>query len=128
MSEAAHRGEIEKALDLLEVLMHPESVKRITPRDALAHKFLQEPDDREEDDAPVDDDDFVPHPFGRGVCSDLHFREEITEVPYVRTGARCECGECDGATKYEEVRRLMAGEGLAIGSQPCEFHRGEFGF
>lgn len=37
-----YQKDIDDALDLLEKLLHPESVKRITPRDALYHPFLAE--------------------------------------------------------------------------------------
>ncbi|KAJ3502994.1 hypothetical protein NMY22_g18401 [Coprinellus aureogranulatus] len=39
--------DVDDALDLLEKLLHPESVKRITPREALYHPFLVERGERE---------------------------------------------------------------------------------
>lgn len=41
-AERMYQKDIDDALDLLEKLLHPESVKRITPRDALYHPFLAE--------------------------------------------------------------------------------------
>ncbi|KAF8897933.1 kinase-like domain-containing protein [Infundibulicybe gibba] len=64
------------------------------------------------------DDEFVPHPFGQGVCADWHFRDPVTEDPCVKATV----------DRYEEVRTLVAGEGMAIGRQPCEFHQNEYGF
>jgi hypothetical protein len=70
------------------------------------------------------DDEFVPHPFGEGVCKEWHFRDDVTEQPYVKVMmAEDEVGE----ERREETLTLVAGEGIAIGRQPCEFHRNEFG-
>lgn len=127
LSAAAHRAEIEAALDLLEHILHPESTKRMTPRRALAHPFLRgsssaglDEYDPEEDSA--DDDEFAPHVFGapESVCHEWHSRDPVTEVPSVRVVVPCGCG-C--GREFEEVRNLVAGEGIAIGRQPCEFHR-----
>jgi cell division control protein 7 len=101
---------VEQALDLLEGLLHPESIKRITPRDALYHPFLYESEDGEGDDA------FFPHPFGEGVCGKLHFVDPVTEE--FRVCIRTEEGDTS-------VIPVMAGEGMAIGDEPCEFHREE---
>ncbi|KAJ2915176.1 hypothetical protein MD484_g5224, partial [Candolleomyces efflorescens] len=38
----AYKQDVENALDLLEQLLHPISVRRMTPREALAHPFLAE--------------------------------------------------------------------------------------
>ncbi len=92
--------------------MQPEAVKRITPRAALAHPFLKDPDE-------PDDDEFVPHPFGEGVCGDYHFHDEVTEEPCVRVRA---------ANGKIVVRRVMAGEGVCIGRMPCEFHKEGYGY
>jgi cell division control protein 7 len=82
-----------------------------------------------------DDDEYVPHPYdgGQGRCHEYHFRDEVTDVECVRMIVRCECDDCqeeDGPGEgsghqgcYEEVRALVAGEGIAIGKNPCEFHR-----
>jgi cell division control protein 7 len=95
--------------------MHPESTRRLTPRDALYHPFLADPFEPE-------DDEFFPHPFGEGVCGDLHHLDEVTEEPCVRIG----CGFDGDGDGDGEVRRVMAGEGIAIGRWPCEFHRREY--
>jgi cell division control protein 7 len=151
----AHRSDIENAFDLLEKVLHPESVKRITPRDVLAHPFLrssgptpssssssraeygygdEDMDLREEEE---DDDAYVPHPYdgGKGRCREYHFRDEVTDVECVRMVVRCECADCREADArgegdaqghtgyYDEVRALAAGEGIAIGRNPCVFHR-----
>ena len=72
-----------------------------------------------------DDDEFVPHPHdaGKGRCREYHFRDEVTDVECVRVVTH---GEVDGPgheSYYEEVRALVAGEGISIGKNPCEFHR-----
>lgn len=89
--------------------MEPDSTRRITPRGALYHPFLADPSEPE-------DDDLFPHPFGEGVCGRYHYTDKVTEEPYVLVNA-------DGK---ESVRRLVAGEGIAIGKDPCEFHNKDF--
>jgi len=93
--------------------MHPESTRRLTPRRALAHPFLRDPDG-------PDDDAFFPHPFGEGVCGELHFIDEETDDLCVRIRVP---GQEEMA-----VRRLVSGEGIAIGRHPCEYHREEDGY
>jgi len=105
-----HETELEQALDLLERLMHPESIKRITPQQALYHPFLRESEEGEGDDA------FFPHPFGEGVCGEWHFIDPVTEE--YRVQIRTE----DGSMR---VITVMAGEGISIGDEACEFHRRE---
>lgn len=151
-STTAHTSDIENAFDLLEQILHPESVRRITPRQALAHPFLRSSplsssssretsmgDDGDEvmTAQEEDDDEYVPHPYdgGEGRCRVYHFRDEVTDVECVRIIVRCECADCqeeDARRKvdvyehggyYEEVRELVAGEGIAIGKDPCEFHQ-----
>ncbi|OCH94542.1 kinase-like protein [Obba rivulosa] len=101
-----HAADITAALDFLEGVMHPESTRRLTPREALAHPFLREPD------APADADDaFAPHPFGEGICAHWHLETEDGQYVRVRVNG------------VEMERRVAAGEGIAIGRQPCEFHR-----
>ncbi|TFK24689.1 kinase-like protein [Coprinopsis marcescibilis] len=189
--------DVHNALDLLEKLLEPEAVKRITPAGALQHEFFASAvDGRVEDD-----DDFVPHLVGEGVCGAMHFVDEVTEQPgvilRVRRVCLCGCGvegcvggkkdrkddgegegEGDGKKKrklgirswretswkkrswrrkfvdldesedekdkeedededkeenagkdgdeeWDHVRKLiLAGEGIAIGREPCEFHKG----
>ncbi|KAI6130273.1 kinase-like protein [Pisolithus croceorrhizus] len=108
-SQESHNRDIENALSLLESLMEPDSTRRITPRGALYHPFLADPSEPE-------DDDLFPHPFGEGVCGRYHYTDKVTEEP-------CVLVNVDGK---ESVRRLVAGEGIAIGKDPCEFHRKEF--
>ncbi|KAF5364141.1 hypothetical protein D9756_000149 [Leucocoprinus leucothites] len=120
ISPIQHALDVDSAFDLLEQLLHPESTKRITPKRALAHPFLAGRPD--EDDALPDDDEFVPHEPGKGVCGNWHHRDDVTEEMRVRVKVRCECGECDGVVK-EEFRTVMPGEGIAIGREPCEFHQ-----
>ncbi|EMD40386.1 hypothetical protein CERSUDRAFT_130184 [Gelatoporia subvermispora B] len=106
VSAEEHAADVEAVLDFLEGVMHPESTRRLTPRDALAHPFLREPG------APVDaDDEVVPHPFGGGVCGQWH--SETEEGQFVRV-------RVNGMTLEREV---AVGEGIAIGRQPCEFHQ-----
>ena len=102
-----HETDVEQVLDLLERLLHPESIKRITPRQALYHPFLHEGEG---------DDALFPHPFGEGVCGEWHFIDTVTEELRVRI--RTEGGETS-------VIPVMAGEGVAIGNSPCEFHQDE---
>jgi len=118
-SEEAHRRDVEAALDLAEQLMNPYSTRRITPRQALAHPFLR----GEEGyfDEAADDDEFVPHRPGEGVCGQWHFVDGVTDAQCVKVPVQCGCG-C--GEMYEEVQMLEAGQGMAIGRQPCEFHQG----
>lgn len=109
----AHALDIDSAFDLLEGLMNPDSTRRMTPRDALYHPFLADPSEPE-------DDEFFPHPFGEGVCGDWHLIDEVTEEPCVKINFDLD-GEGAG-----EVRKVAAGEGIAIGRWPCEFHRKEY--
>ncbi|KAI0355327.1 kinase-like protein [Trametes cingulata] len=102
-----YSAEIDVALDFLEKAMEPESIRRMTPRTALYHEFLREPG------APGDDE-FVPHPFGDGVCGHLHFIDDADDL--------CVQVRVEGREDLV-VRKVQAGEGIAIGRQPCEFHR-----
>ena len=133
-----HKYEMEKAFDLIDCILHPESVRRMTPRQVLAHPFLRShpsSDGMEEEEEP-DDDEYVPHSYesGNGVCRQWHFKDDVTEVESVKMMVRCQCGFChEGRSRgperegvdeyYEEFRELVAGEGIAIGKSPCEFHR-----
>ncbi|KAG6876157.1 hypothetical protein C0992_000649 [Termitomyces sp. T32_za158] len=118
-SAASHRREVELAIDLAEELMNPFSTRRITPKQALAHAFLR--GEEGDFDEAADDDEFVPHLFGEGVCGQWHFYDE-TGSPAVKVQVRCECREeCEDV--LEEVVLVEAGQGLAIGRQPCEFHQ-----
>lgn len=118
-SAASHTREVELAIDLAEQLMNPFSTRRITPKQALAHPFLR--GDEGDFDEAADDDEFVPHLFGEGVCGQWHFYDE-TGRPAVKVQVRCECAEgCEDV--LEEVVLVEAGQGLAIGRQPCEFHQ-----
>ncbi|KAG2013063.1 CMGC/MAPK protein kinase [Coprinopsis cinerea AmutBmut pab1-1] len=126
--QASWEQGIRDAMDLVTKLLEPESVKRITPAAALAHPFLREEDK-------LDDDYYVPHVFGRGVCGKYHFYDDVTEQPGViirerRRKCVCNCGleECqeqdENAGEWVKVRKLVsAGEGIAIGMEPCEFHQ-----
>jgi len=122
-----HVADVEAALALLEDVMQPDVTRRITPRGALYHPFLAPSpssfsggngDVVEVDEVELGDDDVFPSPFGEGACAKDHFVDEVTEEPCV--WVRDEDGN-------KVVRRLVAGEGMAIGRWPCEFHRGEFG-
>ncbi|KIM63697.1 hypothetical protein SCLCIDRAFT_1214088 [Scleroderma citrinum Foug A] len=109
-TQESHDEDVENALSLLEKVMESDSTRRITPRDALYHPFLTHPSE-------VEDDELFPHPFGEGLCQTYHFIDEVTEEP-------CVLVDVNG---HEKVRRLVPGEGIAIGKNPCEFHRKEFG-
>jgi hypothetical protein len=164
----AYKQDVENALDLLEQLLHPISVRRMTPKEALAHPFLAEVDSgsshshtaqshpssssvdlkgksRAIDSFPPrpsvsatgaknevrmkNDGDYEPRKFSGGVCGDMHFVDPVTEQPGVIVRVKkcvCGCGgtDCCPGQGEEEVRKLIsAGEGIAIGNQPCEFHR-----
>jgi cell division control protein 7 len=128
ISPTQHASDVDSAFDLLEQLLHPESTKRITPKRTLAHPFLAGRPD--EDDALPDDDEFVPHEFGTGVCGKLHYVDDATEEMLVKVKVGpCECGSCEdgrpgeGGVVREKMRRVMPGEGIAIGREPCEFHQ-----
>ncbi|KZT29486.1 kinase-like protein [Neolentinus lepideus HHB14362 ss-1] len=104
--QATHSADIESALDLLEHIMDPDCTKRFTPRHALYHPFLAQSEK-------LEDDDYFPHPFGEGVCAEFHMIDEETDEMCVRIGTE------DG----EDIIRVEAGEGIAIGTNPCEFHQ-----
>jgi cell division control protein 7 len=195
----SYEDAIYHAMDLVSKLLEPEAVRRITPAAALAHPFLLEevPDPTVEGGTRMlDDDDYVPHLFGEGVCGEYHFWDEVTEqggVVVRRRVAKEDEGEEDGRGssvsregagssssvvtrkrvvrrkvvkedlvdldeedprtsesgrvdeygdgdeelvpasegeeeedqwEWEETRLLVsAGEGIAIGREPCEFHK-----
>jgi cell division control protein 7 len=107
VSEETHKAEIALALDLLEKMLNPDATRRIQPRNALAHPFLSEEAEG------IYDDDAFPHAFGGGVCGDLHYYDDDT-------GDACvQLPQEDGSLR---VKRVLPGEGLAIGNSPCEFH------
>lgn len=108
-SEESHTTDIANAIDLVEQLLQPESIKRITPRKALYHPFLHDPSE-------PGDDEYFPHPWGQGICSKYHFVDDVTEELCVRVRVP--------GRSMSEVRVLQAGEGIAIGRDPCEFHKG----
>lgn len=113
-----HARDVDTAIALVERIMHPESIHRLTPRDVLYSDFLCEGVDEPEDD------EFFPHPFGSGVCGQHHFRDDVTEEPCVKVFVRDkDAVEGDEEGYRTEVRRLVSGEGIAIGREPCEFHR-----
>lgn len=110
------------ALDLLEKCLEPFSFKRITARDALYHPFLKA-DAHEiaqaraaypEYPTELEDDEFFPHPFGQGICGQHH-----------QIDSNGDCKVFIGLDPEDESHWIPveAGEGQAIGSQPCEFHR-----
>lgn len=95
------------------------------------------------------DDLYVPHPIGEGVCARGHWREEETQSHYVflvlpeeeppknqkqaRKRAKrdeilnilaLEMGEGEETkTVRVQAKHLVAGEGVAIGVEPCEYHK-----
>ncbi|KAF9562510.1 kinase-like protein [Agrocybe pediades] len=138
-SEERHTKEMKIMFSFLESVLHFESTKRYTPQKALYHKFLEEP-------GVEGDDAFIPNRIGEGRCSEHHYRDEETGVNYVRILHKCVCqrkkgpifdeedgqelapdSEVDEAYEWcgkyiADVRPLEAGEGIAIGNRPCEFH------
>ncbi|KAJ3740803.1 kinase-like protein [Lentinula detonsa] len=139
-SQKQHDEDVNAALDLVEGLLQPLCTKRLTPRSALYHPFLHltgnhtdmgfGADEDLDEDVEPEDDEFFPHPFGEGVCRRWHFRDEVG-VPYVKIYAQDDLDgedsayfESGGAKRRKTVyRSLTSGEGIAIGKQPCEFHR-----
>lgn len=126
-SNEGDRSLLEAALDLLGKCLEPISVRRCTAREALYHPFLA-PDEEEVSQArvlagvekgasfnPLDEDECFPHPPGEGVCAKYHEQDLDTGDWKVFIGLT-EDGEYDWQT-------IEAGEGQAIGSKPCEFHR-----
>lgn len=116
--------DLELAFDLLEKLLLPESISRITARDAIYHPFLAEHNGSFSYSSPssgtstslnteLGDDAFFPHPLGGGRCGEYHFVDEVTEEHRVRIPGPA----------GDEVRLLQAGEGIPIGNRPCEFHK-----
>lgn len=125
--------DLELAIDLAEKMLLPESIHRITARDALYHPFLAEgaPSSnplsssssslstssasiRTPDISEWGDDLFFPHPPGSGRCGKYHFIDDETEELFITLPTEDGTGECK--------RTLQAGEGIPIGSRPCEFH------
>ncbi|KAJ6574950.1 kinase-like domain-containing protein [Mycena capillaripes] len=109
----AHKRDVDLAFSLLQGLLEPEAYRRTTPKDALAHEFLLDVDE------PADEEVF-PHPFGQGVCKKYHFVDGVTEEPNVLVYEPPRSG---GAKRELITRPLTPGQGMAIGRQPCEFHK-----
>lgn len=117
----------------------------MTPRGALYHPFLAEP-------GVEGDDAFYPHPVGKGVCGELHNRDDVSEQVFVKIFRKCMCmkeegkgGDVEGSESesgdemkedegwcgqwLEDYIEAEPGEGIAIGNRPCEFHTGPpYGF
>jgi cell division control protein 7 len=96
------RRQADLAFDLLSHLLQPEVGKRWTAREVLQHEWLREGEW-------CDDDVHFPHAPGKGVCADFHFQDTTTGADMVHVG--------------QTVRMLIAGEGIAVGNEPCEFHK-----
>lgn len=125
-------------------MLHSESIKRITPREALYHPFLAEPGVDPEKEG---DDEFVPYPPGTGVCHELHRVDHTVDEMYAEVWrtpeevmSLSEDPDMDGddldveKEKLDPVERsgklwfqdfvfCKPGQGIAIGKRPCEFHR-----
>ncbi|KAF7339783.1 Kinase-like protein [Mycena venus] len=108
-----HKRDVDLAFSFLQGLLEPEAHRRTTPKEALAHEFLLEIDE------PADEENF-PHPFGQGVCKKYHFIDPVTEEPGVQVYEPSEVGQTE---RRLLTRQLAPGQGIAIGRQPCEFHR-----
>lgn len=104
-SKREHLKDLDSAFDLLKGLLHPQSIYRLTPRAALYHPFLREEQE---------DDHFFPHPFGEGICGDYHHKDESGQsMIMVLMGEQNEM----------KMRSVENGQGIAIGTMPCEFHQ-----
>jgi cell division control protein 7 len=97
--ESYRREQGEQAIELVEHLLHPDCTARYTPKQALDHVWLREEED---------DDEFVPHLPSKGICARFHMLDE--------------CGQHMVYLEDNSIRSLVAGEGIAIGRNPCEFH------
>ena len=151
-----HQREFQFVFRLLEKILHPESTKRCTPQTALSHPMLAEtaatapPPPLSDAWAKVlgklreGDDAYFPHMPGNGICGDWHFKDEVTEVDFVKVLKKCLClrgascvasGSEDGSERHgseemetwcgqyiPQVVELNPGEGIAIGDRPCGFH------
>lgn len=126
-----HVWDLNLAFDFLEQIMHPESVRRIGPRDALYHAFLlptssvpsvASPSSSSIDDA--DDDAFFPHPFLEGVCRQAHHIDPVTDQACVNVKMKVPTSD-GGVEEVVVMRHVAAGEGIAIGRDPCEFHKND---
>ncbi|KAG6919762.1 hypothetical protein DXG01_001598 [Tephrocybe rancida] len=121
-SPTSHRQEVDSAIDLAEQLMNPFSVRRITPKEALAHPFLR--GEEGDFDEAANDDEFTPHVFGEpgSDCAQWHYVNDLGDH-IVQVQIMCGCGEpgCDDF-EMDEIQ-VEPGQGLAIGRQPCEFHQ-----
>ncbi|KAG9045696.1 hypothetical protein FS842_001119 [Serendipita sp. 407] len=118
-SEQLHRQLTLDALDLLEKCLDPFSVYRINAKNALYHPFLA-PDSTEVeavggDMMQLEDDAFFPHPFGDGICAKYHQQDSSGGELKVFIGA-----DIEDPSHWIDVE---AGEGIAIGYEPCEFHQ-----
>jgi cell division control protein 7 len=115
-SAEKHAQDLEDAFDFIEKIMHPEATRRLTPRGALYHPFLAETAETATINGyeqPMEDDELVPHPFGEGVCGTLHQMDEADDMFVILPMP-------DGE---KLVRKVDAGEAVAIGREPCELHR-----
>jgi cell division control protein 7 len=104
-----HNLLVKSAVDLMSKCLHWDPTQRITARDALYHPFLA----MDKEDRITEDDCAYPHPFGCGVCGDLHFRDELTDEPCILVPVE----------KQTIPKTLQSGEGIAIGVEPCAFHQ-----
>lgn len=102
-SDSLVSTDLQLAFDFLDLLLAPESVNRITARDALYHPFLFEPG--------LEDDQFVPHPIGDGICGQYHFRDDVTDEHRVHL-----------SPDSTEVCQVPLGQGIPIGFDPCPYH------
>ncbi|GJE87431.1 kinase-like protein [Phanerochaete sordida] len=168
---ATHEQDVADALSLAEELLRPDAVKRLTPLAALEHPFLRDPALVCEGQTEAD---VVPHPFGLGVCGELHWQDERGR-PYVgvwdpqrherkrkrgaargspaRARRRIAVYERGRGGEVQEVdldadsdeefevdecgrrvvqgmiwRTVLAGQGIAVGNSPCEFHKAKLGY
>ncbi|EEB93696.1 hypothetical protein MPER_07611 [Moniliophthora perniciosa FA553] len=123
---ASLRGEQKVAPDFIDLDEDMEDGSK--PKTGTSSSTKQDDSTLSDEETELSDDEFVPHPFGKGVCAKYHFRDDVTEEPCVRVYADEDDTYVVGGhrkvplNRKLEVVRLVSGEGVAIGKQPCEYH------
>ena len=156
--ESTHARDVELALSLVEGLLHPDAVKRFTPAQALEHAFLRDPalarDGKSEADVVPHPFGLgvcakLHLTDAKGVCYVRVWRTASGKRKRAASGGRRDSGkrrasgdawartrgdeeiDLDEESDDEELyieKEVAAGEGIAVGNEPCEFHRRDLGY